>query len=160
MGRKKPRKPRKGRASEQCITRRGLRIHQKGDQIKTLTGHRRDVASQSEEGVWYRVSFAEDSPTCECAYHTTGKGAVASISRRPRTRCSYRRRPHSARRLASKRRSCAAQGARRRGMPVTDGTAASTRRGRGTDAPHADGGSGTTWVLSIAKYRVCTSRWP
>ncbi len=74
MGRKKPRKPRKGRASEQCITRRGLRIHQKGDQIKTLTGHRWDVASQSEEGVWYRVSFAGDSPTCECAYHATGKG--------------------------------------------------------------------------------------
>ncbi len=74
MGRKKPRKPRRGRASEQCITRRGLRIYQKGDQIKTLTGHRWDVASQSEEGVWYRVSFAGDSPTCECAYHATGKG--------------------------------------------------------------------------------------
>ncbi len=74
MGRKKPRKPRKGRASEQSITRRGLRIYQKGDQIKALTGHRWDVASQSEEGVWYRVSFAGDSPTCECAYHTTGKG--------------------------------------------------------------------------------------
>ena len=74
MGRKKPRKRRRGRASEQCITRRGLHIYQKGDQIKTLTGHRWDVASQSEEGVWYRVSFAGESPTCECAYHTTGKG--------------------------------------------------------------------------------------
>ena len=51
MGRKKPRKLRKGRASEQCITRRGLQIYQRGDQIKTLTGYRWDVASQSEEGV-------------------------------------------------------------------------------------------------------------
>ena len=54
MGRKKLRKPRKGRTSEQCITRRGLRIYQKGDQIKTLTGHRWNVASQGTEGVWYR----------------------------------------------------------------------------------------------------------
>ena len=74
MGCKKPRKPRKGRTSEQCITRRGLRIYQKGDQIRALTGHRWDVASQSGEGVWYRVSFAGESPTCECTYHTTGKG--------------------------------------------------------------------------------------
>ena len=51
-----------------------LRICQKGDQIKTLTEHRWDVAPQNEEGVWYRVSFAGESPTCECAYHTTGKG--------------------------------------------------------------------------------------
>ena len=74
MGHKKPRrKPRKGRASEQAITRRGLRIYQQGDQIKTLTGMRWDVASQSTEGKWYRVSFACESSTCECAYHTTGK---------------------------------------------------------------------------------------
>ena len=71
MGRKKPRK---GRASEQCITRRGLHIYQKGDQIRALTGNSWDVASQGTEGVWYRVSFAGESPTCECAYHTTGKG--------------------------------------------------------------------------------------
>ncbi len=58
MGRKKPRKPRNGRTSEQSMTRRGLRIYQKGDQIKTLTGHRWDVASQSEEGVRYGASFA------------------------------------------------------------------------------------------------------
>ena len=32
------------------------------------------MASQSEEGVWYRVSFADKSPTCECAYHPTGNG--------------------------------------------------------------------------------------
>ena len=37
MRRKKLRKSRKDRASEQCITRRGLPIHQKRDQIKTLT---------------------------------------------------------------------------------------------------------------------------
>ena len=71
MGRKKSRK---GRVSEQTITRRGLRIYQKGDQIKTLNGNRWDVASQGTEGVRYRVSFAGESPTCECAYHTTGKG--------------------------------------------------------------------------------------
>ena len=40
MGQKNTRKPRNGRASEQCITRRGLHIYQKGDQIKTLTGNR------------------------------------------------------------------------------------------------------------------------
>ena len=74
MGRRKPRKPRKGRASEQAITRRGLHIYQKGDQIKALTGNRWDVASQGTEGVWHRVSFAGKSPTCECPYHTTGKG--------------------------------------------------------------------------------------
>ena len=62
MGRKKPRK---GRASEQCITRRGLHIYQKGDQIKDIGGNRWDVASQSTEGAWYRVSFGGESPTCE-----------------------------------------------------------------------------------------------
>ena len=54
---RKPRKRRRGRASERCMTRRGLRIYRKGDQIKTLTGNRWDVASQSAEGAWYRVSF-------------------------------------------------------------------------------------------------------
>ena len=57
-------KPRKGRATEQRITLRGLHIYQKGDQIKTLSGNRWDVASQGTEGVWYRVSFAGESPTC------------------------------------------------------------------------------------------------
>ena len=66
MERKKPRKPRRGRASEQSIMRRGLRIYQKGDQIRALTGNRWDVASQDTEGVWYRISFAGESPTCEC----------------------------------------------------------------------------------------------
>ena len=74
MGRKKARKPRIGRASEQAITRRGLRIYQMGGQIKTLSGNLWDVASQSEKDVWYRVSFAVESPTCECPYHITGKG--------------------------------------------------------------------------------------
>ena len=74
MGHKKPRrKPRKGRASEQAITRRGLRIYQKGDQIKTLGVKRWNVASQSTDGKWYRVSFELEHPTCECVYHTTGK---------------------------------------------------------------------------------------
>ena len=48
-------KPRKGRASEQCMTRRGLHIYQKEDQIKDLGGNRWDVASQSMEGACYRV---------------------------------------------------------------------------------------------------------
>ena len=68
------RKPRKGRASEQSITRRGLDIYQKGDQIKTLSGNRWDVASQGTEDAWYRVPLAGKSPTCECAYHATGEG--------------------------------------------------------------------------------------
>ena len=66
MGHRKPRKPRKGRASEQSITRRGLRIYQRGDQIKALSGDRRDMASQGTKGVWCRVSFAGESPACEC----------------------------------------------------------------------------------------------
>ena len=37
MGRKKPRK---GRASESCITLRGLHIYQKGNQIKALSRNR------------------------------------------------------------------------------------------------------------------------
>ena len=44
------------------MTRRGLHIHQKGDQIETLGRNRRDVASQSTEGAWYQVSFAGESP--------------------------------------------------------------------------------------------------
>lgn len=74
MGCKKPRKLRKGRASEQDITRRGLHIYQKGDQIKYLGGNRWDVTSQSTEDTRYRVSFAGKSPMCECTHHTTGKG--------------------------------------------------------------------------------------
>lgn len=70
MGRKKLRK---GRVSEQCITRRGLHIHQKGDQIKALSRNRWDVVFQGAEGVWCRVSFAGKSTTRECAYHTTRK---------------------------------------------------------------------------------------
>ena len=68
----KPRKRRKGRAPEQCITRRGLYICQKGGQIKTLAWNRWDVNSECG-GVWYRVSFAGESLMCECAYRTTGK---------------------------------------------------------------------------------------
>ena len=44
MEHKKPH--RKGTASEQAMTRRGLHIYQQGDQIKTLTGMRWDVASE------------------------------------------------------------------------------------------------------------------
>ena len=58
MGRKKPRRPRRGRASEQCTTRRGLQIYQKWDRIKTLGGYRWDVASQSERGCGGMVSLA------------------------------------------------------------------------------------------------------
>ena len=61
-------------SSEQAITRRGLKICQKGDQIKTLTENRWDVASQSTENVWYRVSFDGKAPTCECPYHIKGEG--------------------------------------------------------------------------------------
>ena len=73
-GRRNSRKLRKGRVVETAITRRGLRIYQRGGQIKAPKGNRRGVASQSTEGAWCRVSFAGESPTCECAYHTTGKG--------------------------------------------------------------------------------------
>ena len=72
MGKKKT--PQKGRTSEQSITESGLCIYKKGGQIKTLTNKRWDVASESEEGKWYRVSFDCNRPTCECAYHTTGNG--------------------------------------------------------------------------------------
>ncbi len=51
----KHKKSRKGRASEQSITRRGLHIYQKGNQIKYLGGNRWDVASQGTEDVLYRV---------------------------------------------------------------------------------------------------------
>ena len=56
------------------MTRRGLHIYQKGDHIKDLGRNRWDVASQGMKGVWYRVSFAGESPTCECIHHITGKG--------------------------------------------------------------------------------------
>ena len=42
---KAPRKPRKGRTSEQAITRRGRKIYAKGGQIRALAGNRWDVAS-------------------------------------------------------------------------------------------------------------------
>ena len=48
------RKPRKGKASEQSITRRGLHIHQKGDQIKAPNGNCWDVTFPGTEGAWYR----------------------------------------------------------------------------------------------------------
>ena len=65
---------RKAGPSQQTITRRGLRICQKDSQIKALGGDQWDVASQGANNEWYRVSFAYDGPTCECAYHTRGRG--------------------------------------------------------------------------------------
>ena len=47
---------------------------QKDGQIRTLTGERWDVASESKDGEWYRASFARDGPTCKCAYHIRGRG--------------------------------------------------------------------------------------
>ena len=44
-----------GVVSEQAITRRGLKICQKGDQIKALTENRWDVASQSTDGIGCRL---------------------------------------------------------------------------------------------------------
>ena len=38
------------RKIRQAITRRGLRIYQKGDQIKTLSEKRWEVASQNTDG--------------------------------------------------------------------------------------------------------------
>ncbi len=32
------------------------------------------MASQDTKSVWCQVSFAGESPTCECICHTTGKG--------------------------------------------------------------------------------------
>lgn len=59
MGHKKPcREPQKGKASEQATTHHKPRIYRKGDQIRTLSGNRWDVTSQSMNGEWYRVSFA------------------------------------------------------------------------------------------------------
>ena len=74
MAHTKHRKSSIGVVSEQAITHRGLKICQKGDQIKTLTENRWDVASQSTENVWYRVSFDGKAPTCECPYHIKGEG--------------------------------------------------------------------------------------
>ena len=65
---------RKDKVSQKTITRRGLRICRKDDQIRTLTGERWDVASESKDGEWHQVSFACDGPTCECKYHATGRG--------------------------------------------------------------------------------------
>ena len=53
--------------SQKTITRRGLRICQKDGQIRTLTGERWNVASESRDGKWYQVSFAREGPICECA---------------------------------------------------------------------------------------------
>ncbi len=61
------------KTSEKSITESGLRIYKKGDQIRTLANKRWDVASESVESRWYRASFDGNRPTCECAYHTTGK---------------------------------------------------------------------------------------
>ena len=74
MAHKKHRKYSIGIVSEQTITRHGLKICQKGGQIKILTENSWDVASQSMKGAWYRVSFTGDAPTCECPYHTMGGG--------------------------------------------------------------------------------------
>lgn len=68
------RKQRKGSASEQSVDRRGRQIYEKDNQIKPLTRQRRDVASQSEEGVSYMVSLGCGRATCVCPYHVTGKG--------------------------------------------------------------------------------------
>ena len=72
--REKPRKPRKGGAPGKDTTPCVLHIFQEGDQTKALSGNHRGVASQGAEGAWHRVSFAGETPTCECAYHTAGKG--------------------------------------------------------------------------------------
>ena len=64
---------RRGKVSQKTITRRGLRIYQKDGQIKALGGDRWDVASQSVNDEWYRVSMSLEGPTCECKYHATGR---------------------------------------------------------------------------------------
>ena len=60
MTHKKHQKSSIGVVSEQTITRRGLKICQKGGQIKALTENSWDVASQSTENVWYRVVKCRD----------------------------------------------------------------------------------------------------
>ena len=72
--REKPRKPRKGGAWGKDATLRVLHTFREGGQTKTLSGSRRGVAFQGAEGAWHRVSFAGETPICECAYHTAGKG--------------------------------------------------------------------------------------
>ena len=57
-------KQRKGRASEHSIDRSGRQIHEKVGQIKALTDRRRDVESQSRDGVSYRVPFGCGKPAC------------------------------------------------------------------------------------------------
>ena len=161
MGRKKPRKPRNGRASEQCITRRGLRIHQKGDQIKTLTGHRWDVASQSEEGVWYRVSFAGDSPTCECAYHTTGKGCRCKhIAAVEHTLLISSDATFGKKVDVKEKESVLPRVQEEEVRPRRMAPRQAREEAEVQVYPYADGGSGTIWVLSTARCRACTSRWP
>ena len=72
MARKK--NQRRGRTSQQNIDRSGREIYEQGGQITVLTDKRCDVKSQSREGVTYRVSYGCGKFTCECPYHTTGKG--------------------------------------------------------------------------------------
>ena len=48
-------KPRKRKVSNDIISRHGLQIYQKGDQIKALTGNCWDVASQSKKDKCYRL---------------------------------------------------------------------------------------------------------
>ena len=65
---------RKGSTSEQSIDWGGRQIHEKGGQIKALTDRRRNVESQSMDGMSYRVSLGCGKATCECRHHVTGKG--------------------------------------------------------------------------------------
>ena len=72
MARKK--NQRRGRTSQQNIDRSGREIYEQGGQIMVLTENRCDVKSQNREGVTYRVSYGCGKFTCECPYHTAGKG--------------------------------------------------------------------------------------
>ena len=157
---KAPRKPRNGRVPEQATTRRGRKICAKGGQIRAPTGNIWDVASQGTEGRWRKVQFACGRSTCECAYHMTGKGCrcqhIAAVEHLvlAGTESPMRERWPSGRRIRS------AQSATRASTCGMAGTGASPARGSGTCARDAAGGSGTTWALSAAMYRPCTSRWP
>ncbi|MBI1657501.1 MAG: hypothetical protein IS632_01830 [Thaumarchaeota archaeon] len=128
MRRKKLRKSRKDRASEQCITRRGLPIHQKRDQIKTLTWNRWDVAFRDTEGVWCRVSFAGESPTCECAYHAMGKECMCKHIAAVEHILPIRSRPSHGKGIALGRQDLGRPTARMRNIPATGGTAAGRDR--------------------------------
>ena len=83
-----PGNPERGRASEQSITRRGLRIYQRGDQIKALSGDRWDVASQGTEGVWCRVSFAGE-PHVRVSVPHHRKGVPVQAYRGGRARAAH-----------------------------------------------------------------------